>query len=92
MANCTVTLNSNVTALPNKVTYEALPNQVIGGVSVSTSPIVATANANAYTATLLQGAWYMIESTDHRFNEPIFKVPASSTADLVDLIRNEQKS
>lgn len=86
MANCTVTLNANVTAVAGRLRYEALPGQLVDGVAVDTTPVSATVATTVYTASLVQGARYRVLSNYFTFLNPIFSVPVSASADLADLI------
>lgn len=86
MATCTVTLNCNGTALSEEVRFEPFPNQIINGVAIQCRPVYARANGAAYVGTLVQGAKYRVVSEVVPFNNKVFVVPNSGSADLADLI------
>lgn len=86
MADCTVTLDVNTAAISGGVMFEALPNQIVGGNAIDTSLITARATTNAYEALLQQGAEYRVISDRFPFSNSVFRCPASSTADLMDLL------
>lgn len=86
MDNCIVTFSSNVTAVSGQVKYEALPNQIIAGVAIDTTHVVATVASTDYTATLIQKARYRLVSPRFAFHNEVFTVPASDAANLSDLL------
>ena len=86
MANCVVTFAVNSAALSGRVQYEPLPNQIIDGVAIDTTKITATAASTAYTATLIREARYRLVSEYFRYENEIFTVPDSATANLSDLL------
>lgn len=87
MATCTVTFTVNEMAKSEAVIFRPFPFQVIGGIALSTAPIYATASGTSYTAALVQGAIYVIESALYPFIISTFKVPAAGTANLIDLLQ-----
>lgn len=87
MATCTVTLTTDKLAISGALVFEPLPSQVIAGVAIDTTPILASVTgANTYEAALTQKASYLIRSERFSFSNLIVTCPASSTATLTDLI------
>lgn len=85
---CTLTLNSTSMAVSGAVQYVALPDQVIDGEAVDTTPVIATAADKSYTATLIRKARYMIVSKRFPFSQQVIAVPDAATANLGDLLFN----
>lgn len=86
MATCTLTLTTDRAAISNAVVFQALANQVIAGVFIDTTPIIATASGTSYTATLQQKAKYLVKAARFPFDNFIIVIPASSSADASTLL------
>lgn len=87
---CAIFIYPTVDAVASAVSYQALSNQVVGGVFVDTTPVVASVVADTtdyYRAELVRGATYRVWSPGRfTMEDPTFTVPASPTANLADLV------
>lgn len=87
MAVCTVTLSTDKAAISGAVVYEPLPGQIVNNVFIDTSDVTATVFTDtSYTAALNQKVQYRIKAPRFPFNNEIFTAPATSTANLYDLL------
>lgn len=86
MAVCTVSLTTDKAAMSGAIHYEPIPGQVISNVFVDASRVTASASSNTYSAALIQGAKYRIISSRFPFDNAVFTAPASSSANLYDLL------
>lgn len=88
LSTCTVTLTTDKAAISGAVVYEPLPGQVVADVFVDCTPITAQASGTSYIAALKQGVKYRLKSARYDFPNTVFTTPATSTANLQDLIES----
>lgn len=87
---CAIVIYPTVDAVASAVSYQALSNQVVGGVFVDTTPIVASVvndTIDYYRAELVRGATYRCWSPGRfTMEDPTFTVPNTGAANLADLV------
>lgn len=87
---CGIFIFPTIDAVTHAVWYTALPNQVINGVMLDTTPIYATVvndTIDYYRADLVQGGLYRVGSTHFAFVDCDFRVSLTdTTANLKDLV------
>ena len=88
---CAVYIYPNLDAVTNGVRFYALPNQVVSSVAIDGTVVTATVNpggasADYYSAELVRGASYRIESTRFTFIDTTFEVPNLSSVNLATIL------
>lgn len=92
MANCTVSFTSSAGAISHAVKYVPEGNQVIDNIAIDTDPVTATVSLATYSAVLIQRARYRVKAPRFPFDDVLFTVPASSSANLQDLLTGIRKA
>lgn len=83
---CAVVLYSTYATVSGAVTFEAHANQIVNGMAIDVTPVLATALSGYYQADLVRGALYTLRSSRYFGRVMSFEVPAQGTVDLSSVL------